>query len=454
MNLHGYTWGRASINESDWDFISSVLKEYNVRSVLEFGSGLSTCRFIDSGCDVRSFEADIKYYERIKQNAPYILSNVFFWDGVTDFEGKFDFAFVDGPAAWNETIGKRDVSTRIAAERADIVVTHDSDRPGECQWAERYLKPSFYFIKNGGVSCKLWIRKGYSEIIDIHAHASRVTGLTRADRKDRFPTPDELIESMNIIGINKAVVMSFVSPECQYCLITTEEVLSICEEFPSRLIPFMGIDARMLHNRPDSNFSKMIDHYKALGCKGVGEYTPNIPFDSELNINLFKQIEASGLPLVFHLSSQIGGTYGCYDDIGLPRLERVLKTCPTLTMIGHSPVFWSEISADVTEATRWRLPEGKVISGRLCELMREYPNLYGDLSALSGYVAISRDKEFGCGFLEEFADRLCFGSDIAKPFQKVPLKAYLTDLHNEGLITDKTYRKIMWVNASRLLGGN
>ena len=50
--------------------------------------------------------------------------------------------------------------------------------------------------------------------------------------------------------------------------------------------------------------------------------------------------------------------------------------------------------------------------GRLVCLMRNYKNLYADLSANSGGCAIMRDEKFGLQFLEEFQDRLMFGTDM------------------------------------------
>ena len=50
---------------------------------------------------------------------------------------------------------------------------------------------------------------------------------------------------------------------------------------------------------------------------------------------------------------------------------------------------------------------------RLIEMMRAHPNLHGDLSAGSGHNALSRDPAFGVRFLNEFQDRLYFGTDIA-----------------------------------------
>jgi hypothetical protein len=84
--------------------------------------------------------------------------------------------------------------------------------------------------------------------------------------------------------------------------------------------------------------------------------------------------------------------------------------------------------------------------------MRNHPNLRGDLSAESGYNAISRDPESGCRFLEEFQDRLYFGTDIANVPQDLPIVSYFQDLKQERRISRSAYEKIAWRNAAALLG--
>ena len=69
--------------------------------------------------------------------------------------------------------------------------------------------------------------------------------------------------------------------------------------------------------------------------------------------------------------------------------------------------------------------------------MRRYPNLYGDLSAGSGFGAISRDPEFGYAFLEEFQDRLYFALDLCDPANitqpiRIGLAAFLDDAVTRG----------------------
>ena len=157
--------------------------------------------------------------------------------------------------------------------------------------------------------------------------------------------------------------------------------------------------------------------------------------------------------MLIHLGHKIGGSYGLVDDLGLPRLERVLQQLPQTTIIAHAPAFWSEISADVTEETRGGYPEGPVGKpGRAVELLRRYPNLYADLSAGSGYNAISRDPEFGYRFLEEFQDKLLFGTDICHVGQEVPIVDFLRRAVEEGHISREAFEKITRRNAERLLG--
>ena len=287
-------------------------------------------------------------------------------------------------------------------------------------------------------------------LIDIHCHTSYPKGIFRANGT-RCPDPDELVRMLDAAGIDKAVVLSMVNPERHAWLITPQEVMQICGEYPDRLIPFCSVDPRMLTNSVKADFLPMLEYFKQAGFKGIGEYTPNIAFDDPLNMNLFKQIEYVGLPVIFHVSPAVGGYYGCYDELGLPRLEKVLKAFPELILLGHSQPFWTEISSDVTADIRTTNPSGKVTPGRVVQLMRKYPNLHGDLSAGSGYNAISRDPEFGYEFLEEFQDRLYFGTDIAKPSQELPQVEYFRKLRTNNLVSQEAYHKITWKNAAKLL---
>ncbi len=281
-------------------------------------------------------------------------------------------------------------------------------------------------------------------------------------RKNRFPfvhgrkaktfaQPHELLRMMDAAGIDKGVLLPSMNPEWHWGYITPEETLEIAALYPKRFIPFCSLDARMIGNSPKTDFRPMLRYYKEAGCKGVGEYMANLPFDDPMTMNLFRQVAEVGLPLLFHIGPTRGGCYGCYDEKGLPRLEKVLKAIPNLILIGHSQPFWAEIG-QVTEQSRKGYPTGKVKPGRLVTLMRRYPNLWGDLSAGSGHNAIARDPKFGYKFLEEFQDRLLFGTDICYCPQVLPQVPYFRKVKSEKLISDTAFQKITWKNANRLLG--
>jgi len=296
--------------------------------------------------------------------------------------------------------------------------------------------------------------RGRTMFIDIHVHCAkpRHPKLTRPNGS-HYPDPETLIGMMDQAGIDRAVVMTTLSPEWRYTIVTPEETLEICARYPDRLVPFCNMDPRYLTNDATADFTPILEAYKELGCKGVGECIPNLPFDHPLCMNFFKYVEASGLPLTFHIAPQAGGYYGFVDEVGLPRLETVLAAFPKLNFLAHSQPFWAEISTDVVQdGQRVPYPKGPVTPGRVVELMRRYPNLLGDLSAGSGFGAISRDPEFGYQFMEEFQDRLFWGTDIANVPQKLPIVDYFRKLKADKLISDDAYEKITWRNANRLLG--
>ena len=290
-------------------------------------------------------------------------------------------------------------------------------------------------------------------LIDIHVHTRIFEGPERPiEGGGRFATPDELMDMLKPRGVRAAVALPTVHPDCAWCIQSVEEILLAAERYPDFVIPFMNIHPRQLDNKPDSDLSHIMTHYRDRGCKGIGEVTCNMPFSDPYMQNLFRHAEACELPLIFHIAPEIGGYYGIYDEPGLPLLEGALKKFPGLKFLGHSQPFWSEISGDLRPEERNTYPPGKVAEGgAMVRLMRECPNLHGDLSAGSGHNAVSRDPEFGYAFMTEFQDRLFFGTDICDPRNETPLIDFLNDAADNGHISRQVYEKIGWKNAETLL---
>jgi len=290
--------------------------------------------------------------------------------------------------------------------------------------------------------------------IDVHAHAD-LNGGREIPRfnGDRFATPEELRVMYKRLGIDRGVLLPLVNPEF-FAVQSNEQAYMATQNHPDLLFWFCSLDPRMAYNSPKTNFSYFIEHYKKLGAKGVGELLPNVPTDGELMDNLFYHCAECDMPVTIDISpdDREYGYYGIQDSLGLPRLERMLKKHKKLKIIGHSPMFWSLISGDVTKETMHSYPPGKITpGGPLFRLMREYEFLYADLSAGSGGNAMMRDTEASCKFIEEFQDKLMFGTDICSPNDDLPLSFWLDDVAEKGLISETAYKKVCRLNAIRIL---
>ncbi len=287
-------------------------------------------------------------------------------------------------------------------------------------------------------------------LIDDHVHVTW-SRTTRRPDGETFCTPEQLLEKMDADGVDKAILLPTVSPECSTRIVTTEDCLAICAVYPDRFYTFCNMDPRWDTNSDQADFGRLLNWYKEAGCKGVGEMCANLPFDDPLVANMLKHCEECEMPLMFHIGPRLGGCYGLYDEPGLPRLERMLQQFPSLVFVGHSQPFWAEISGDLKPEERNSYPKGPVApGGRVVELLERYPNLYGDLSAGSGFNAIHRDPKFGYEFLDRFQDRLFFGTDICCPKDNMPHAAYLRDAREKGFISDEVFEKIAWRNANRV----
>jgi len=289
-------------------------------------------------------------------------------------------------------------------------------------------------------------------MIDAHLHTVRRQGLPRNEAGDNYCSPEKLIEIMDSTGVDKGVLLPGVSPECRKQYSPTEDILEICAGRPDRFIPFCNIDARAEGNSPAANHSRQLTYYKDRGCKGVGELSFNLPFTHPMVLNLFEHCQACRMPVLFHIGPQIGDCYGLVDQLHLGGLEVCLKRFADLTFIGHSQPFWAEISGDLTDDDRGGYPTGPVTGGgAVPRLLREYPNLYADISANSGYNALTRDPQFGPAFAAAFHDRLLMATDTCSPKNNFQHAALLRTWKEEGKLTAEAFEDIAWRNANRIL---
>jgi hypothetical protein len=295
--------------------------------------------------------------------------------------------------------------------------------------------------------------------IDIHAHAYRKP----VPFVVQFCSVEQLISRYDEAGIEKGVLLPIVSPEI-YLPQANEDIIEMAEQYPDRLIPFCNIDPRALTNSADAPLDSLLRYYRDKGCKGLGEVMLNVPVMDPMVQNLFKHAQDVGLPVIFDGSDQVGGDFGLYDDPGLPQLEHTLQKFPKLIMLGHGPVFWSEIGRLETPGERSSVfgsgggqvgcrPSGSIKEeGVVPKLFRRYPNLYGDLSDLNPWNALARDPEYGPKFLDEFQDRLLFGTDICFFDMPLPMVDLLCAWRDTKKISEGVFNKVARENAVKLLG--
>jgi len=292
--------------------------------------------------------------------------------------------------------------------------------------------------------------------IDLHAHVYR-----KKSPLFGFCLPEELIKCYDELDIERGILLPIVSPEI-YMPQSNEDILEICQTYPDRFIPFCNIDPRTGTNSPNTDFSALLSHYKSAGCKGVGEIMPNMNLMDPLVQNLLRYCEKAGMPVIYDGSDQLTGDFGLYDDPGLPQLEHTLQRFPDLIVFGHGPVFWAEIGKLETPGERsyifgldgrqvGRVPTHRITEeGVVPKLFRRYPNLRGDLSDFTACNALTRDPDYAAKFIDEFQDRLHFGTDFCFPGMRVDLIPTLKEWRKTGRISETAFWKIARLNTVKL----
>lgn len=235
-------------------------------------------------------------------------------------------------------------------------------------------------------------------VIDGHVH---VLG-----RESSFPAslpglgpeydlgPEALIRQyLDPQGVDQAVLLPLDTPDSNRHgrFIRQADALAAVQAFPGRFIVFASVDASA-SDRAD-RLRRLVD----AGCRGLGEVKYTDMHDPRHD-ELFDLCEEYHLPVLGHV------------DADLSKLESLLKRFPRVQFIAHGVEFWAGLGPahGATEA----YPAGRVAPGNPVEaLLKEYDNLHADLSANSGYNALTRDPDYGRVFVNQFAHKLLYGTD-------------------------------------------
>jgi predicted TIM-barrel fold metal-dependent hydrolase len=211
----------------------------------------------------------------------------------------------------------------------------------------------------------------------------------------------DTIKHMDATGSRQAFFLPLETGEGGV-LFRPDEVLEAYRQYPDRVIPFCQCDVR----KPDV-FRRIRDYYR-LGCRGVGEQKEHVSLGDRRIEGVIALCNELDWSITLHFEDGPKGFNQGLADY----LEGYLKRYRRVRILAHAQTWWANISADVPPPEKTHYPKGRVKPGGLVDrLLSEYPNLYADLSAESGYNALSRDPDFAGGFLERHRKQLVFGSD-------------------------------------------
>jgi predicted TIM-barrel fold metal-dependent hydrolase len=265
-----------------------------------------------------------------------------------------------------------------------------------------------------------------ARVLDIHLHPRR--------------DPDKETGHLEGSGVTKAVLL----PE----LGLDERARSLVAKYPERFARFTNADVRS----PDA-VSQLTAAVKG-GAIGFGELKYTVALDSPEMKRIYSLAADLNVPVLLHFQED-GGF-----NSGIARLPAILKAYSKTIFIAHANSWWANISAEVDDKVAY--PPGKVKPGGLSDnILADFPNIHGDLSANSGRNAMQRDPEFAAAFIVRHKSKLIFGSDCGcrdghgkdqpqpTPAGKCVARETLATL--KKLASPELFRRITQENGAKLL---
>jgi len=273
------------------------------------------------------------------------------------------------------------------------------------------------------------LAQGAEPVLDIHQHTNY------SGRTD-----DELIAHQRAMGITKTILLPAGS---KYGLAAgcggNDTVVALAKAYPEKFLFF----ANELPDIPQTK--SVLEKFLKAGAIGIGEQKFHVECDSKAMQLVADIARHHGVPVLMHFQ------YKTY-NLGFERFYKMLDRYPTVNFIGHAQTWWGNIDKNHDQSVMY--PKGPVVPGGITDqLLSNYSNVYGDLSAGSGLNALLRDEDYARVFLKRHQDKLLYGSDCndrigtGKPCsgsqQLVTIRRLAPD--------PEAVRKMFYGNAVRLL---
>lgn len=148
----------------------------------------------------------------------------------------------------------------------------------------------------------------------------------------RIATADELLASMNEVGVDKSVICGFGWADQALCRQHNEYLLEAADRSDGRLIPFCTIQPGDGDARDD------LKRWAGRGARGLGELRPESQgyslIDSDEADLLSWAADAYDLALLFHASEPVGHPYPGKQGLPVSQLGRFVADFPGIAVIG------------------------------------------------------------------------------------------------------------------------
>lgn len=160
-------WGDWAVAQKDWEFIRNIVQREGIKTILEFGSGLSSL-LLSEFTEVVSYETNDEWIKLIEGKKVPGLNKLTIrkWSGQgepVELEGKrFDLIFVDGPPGRVTGGPGRDVSVRLATKLSERIILHDAQRKEEFELQVKYFRGPFRLVSRSGYyqsCCHYWVKR-------------------------------------------------------------------------------------------------------------------------------------------------------------------------------------------------------------------------------------------------------------------------------------------------------
>ncbi|HRE82314.1 MAG TPA: amidohydrolase family protein [Opitutaceae bacterium] len=256
-------------------------------------------------------------------------------------------------------------------------------------------------------------------IIDIHQHTNyggkrdsgfRAISLARSD--------EQLIAHQRAMGVTKTILLPAGrevlsasthqgrSNGLEGTCTSNEACMALAQRFPNEFA-FGANEVSDLQEAPST-----IETYLKRGAVLIGEQKFGVECDSPEMQKLYQLAAAYGVPILMHWQV---GSY----NYGFERFHRMLEKYPKVNFIGHAQTWWANIDKAYVDDAKNLYPRGLVTPGGLTDrYLRDYPNMFADLSAGSGANAFKRDPDQARAFITRHQDKLLYGSDCNDSFGK------------------------------------